>query len=384
MASVEKTKWYCEVCDKYFSSAAALRRHETTLGHKRKLEKQGTEKQKPAPFIQVLETPKLIPSPPVKKEPTVDKKDQQIELLLKAVAALSEKVSDLENRPPSPRVTSPFEMAEIKPKLKYSINQILSRKGTNMSSPDLFWKKFIISAYKYKGKVDVEIHSKYKNLQIAANLIISLFKYTDREKLPILVLDKKQGKIAYYETDDQTFITRADKRSRDNLKNYLEMYLVRSPGQFWYEDILKKMYREMPIELRDKMHYQSIDSNHLSFCDFYCLEGKKCDDVPGAWRETVYTGDTTKVLKRVNSELHKPTGGVFSLDDQQYRDFVEEYYNYIHDHEDFETFKKYKIGQNEDQMMSFYATEQQEAFSNILEDVQDKIFNLCDINDVLN
>ena len=59
MASAEKTNWYCEVCDKYFSSAAALKRHEKTLGHKRKVEKQGKKPE----LIQVLETPKLIDPP---------------------------------------------------------------------------------------------------------------------------------------------------------------------------------------------------------------------------------------------------------------------------------------------------------------------------------
>ena len=380
MASAEKTNWYCEVCDKYFSSAAALKRHEKTLGHKRKVEKQGKKPE----LIQVLETPKLI-DPPKKraeKQTPVDKKDRQIELLLQAVAKLSEKVDDLENRPPSPRVTSPFEMAEIKPKVRYNINQILCRKGTNMAVPDLFWKKFITSAYCWEGKVDDVITSKYKNLTIAANRLISLFKYTDREKLPILVLDKKAGKIAYYETDDKTFITRADKRSKAIFKTFLEMYLIRSPGQFWYEKTLKKMYREMPIEMRDKMYFQSCDDEHLSFCDFYCLEGKRCDDVPGAWRETVYTGDTTKILKRVNRELKKPTGGTFSLNDDEYREFVHEYYEYVHDHEDYDTFKKFKEGQSADQIVNFYATDNEE-FANILDDVHDKICDLCDINDVL-
>jgi len=381
MASVVKTDWYCEVCDKYFSSAAALRRHETTLGHKRKLEKVAYT---PAPFIQVLETPKLIPTPkvPVKKEPVIDRRDRQIELLLQAVSKLSEKVDSLENRPPSPRVTSPFEMADIKPKLKYSINQILCRKGTQMKSPDLFWKKFITSAYYYEGKVDEVIKSKYKNLTKAANLLISLFKYTDREKLPILVLDKKAGKIAYYETDDQTFIARADKRAQAMFKNFLEMYLIRSPGQFWYEKTLKKMYREMPIEMRDKMHYQSIDDDHLSFLDFYCVEGKRCDDVPGAWRETIYTGDDTKILKRANRVLKKPTGGTFSLTDDEYREFVEEYYEYIHNHEDFDTFKKFKDGQSADQIVNFYATDN-EDFAVVLDEVHDKVCDLADINDVL-
>ncbi len=91
----------------------------------------------------------------------------------------------------------------------------------------------------------------------------------------------------------------------------------------------------------------------------------------------------SKQLKKVNRELNKPTGGTFSLDEKEYREFVEEYYEYVHDHEDFETFIKYKEGQSADQIVNFFASENEE-FNHILDDVHDKILDLCDINDVLN
>ena len=93
--------------------------------------------------------------------------------------------------------------------------------------------------------------------------------------------------------------------------------------------------------------------------------------------------DGNKIILRQNRELKKPSGESFSLDGQDYYDFVEEYINFIHDHEDYETFKKYVQDRNDEEVVNMMATDN-EAFKEVLDDVFDKICDICDINKIIN
>ena len=375
----------CVVCDKTYKTEAGLNRHYKTASHKKKLDTMENNE------VILSDARAYADSLPKVKigDKVAASKDAQIASLLEMVKNLTEKVNTIEDKVPEPRVTSPFHMADVSyPKAKYSVNQILSRSGTKMKCPDFFWRKFISDGYFYEGKVETVIKTKWKNLNYGANLLISMFKSTHKEELPILVLNKKSGKIAYYETDDKSFITRTSIKGRTGFYNFLEIYLVRTSAQLWHEKKLRGIYRDLPIEIRDKMHYQSTERNHISFLNFYyhaanCNTNNKTNIDVGSYRQMIPDIDGNKIILRQNRELKKPSGEAFSLDGQDYYDFVEEYINFIHDHEDYETFKKYVQDRNDEEVVNMMATDN-EGFKEVLDDVFDKICDICDINKIIN
>ena len=86
------------------------------------------------------------------------------------------------------------------------------------------------------------------------------------------------------------------KKTNVQLYNCLDIYLSRSIGQLWYEPHLKEIYRTLPIEIRNKVHYRS-DDDRIGFLDFVCLENhlkkkvteKRCRHF-GCWNSKLFDG----------------------------------------------------------------------------------------------
>ena len=93
--------------------------------------------------------------------------------------------------------------------------------------------------------------------------------------MPIIVLNNDRGKnkkICYFTKEDK-FETKTNVAKKENIDLYsrIDMYIFKSFSQLWYEDKLKEIYRDMPIEVRNKIHYQTTDENKISFLCFWIL-----------------------------------------------------------------------------------------------------------------
>ena len=368
---MEKEKFYCEYCEVDFGGRKyGFQKHLKTKKHLRNVER-----------AQKAKT--CVPCP----SPSGDNKDEQITALVELVKNLQQNITELQNKTPPPTSHAPFELAQIPVgKKKYSIERILNRKDTPITYPREKWKPFIMKAYYYEcDDVETIITNRFSCLTKAANLLIQKFKDCDKEDLPILVLNKRGGlnnKIAYYESSNGIFTTRTNiEKKRDiQLWRLLEVYLAKSMGQWWDEKKLKEIYREMPIEIRDKMFYKTTEDNKLSFLDFWC-ECRPCDHCIGCYKDVLYREGLHKVYKFKDRELVSPQGQTFSLHGDEFKDFVEDYLNAIREHEHFEVFINYQREAliNQDLWLSTC-----EDLDLVCDRLFDAVCELCNVNTILN
>jgi hypothetical protein len=229
---------------------------------------------------------------------------------------------------------NPYSFTTIIKNKLYTQDEMIQRTHPNILKPKEDWLKFIFNGYKWKSR-ETHITCEYKPHQIAANLLLTKFLNTPQELLPIIVLNNDRGKnkkICYY-TKEGKFDVKTNVAKTENIDLYrrLDMYIFKAFSQTWYEDKLKEIYRDMPIEIRNKIHYHTTDDNKLSFLDFKCC----CNDNShrGCYREMIVDDDRCQIWRYKNQELINVDGGTFRLGEDEYVDFVSEYVNAIEDHE---------------------------------------------------
>ena len=183
------------------------------------------------------------------------------ELLMDMVNSLKQQVANLTGSSPVEKIrtsTEPLSFTNIIKNKLYTAEQMIDRENTDILHPKKSWTSFISSAYKHNNRENF-ITCEYEPLQTAANLLITKFMTTPQELLPIIVLNNSRGrakKIAYY-TDGSKFKIKTDiiKKESIELFNRIDVYLFKSFAQFWLEDKLKDIYRTLPIEIKNKMHF---------------------------------------------------------------------------------------------------------------------------------
>ena len=275
----------------------------------------------------------------VKKQSDMSPTDYLVDM----VNTLKQQISDLSNGGAAKRTTSPYDWNNIIQNKLYTIDQIIERKNTNLLLPKTSWSKFISSSAKHNNKQKY-ISTKYLPLETAANLLISKFYDTPQELLPIVVLNNEKGKnkkIAYYESGTHFNIKTDIKKSR-NVELYarIDMFLCQSFSQPWLEEKLKEIYRSLPIEIRHKMHYSSVNPDNISFLDFNCTCTNnihtKC------YRDLIYEDEMNKVWRYKNRELKNIDGGIFKLSDDEYQEFVQDFVDHIENHDYGYVYNEYR------------------------------------------
>jgi hypothetical protein len=319
---------------------------------------------------------------PVKRK--VAEKDDLMGLL----KILTDKIERLENKTPRPR-TTPFEDISAPVKIQtetYPLEKILSRKNTNIPYPEELWKKFITSAYHYKTNEKHLEMSSAPYMERACNQLIQKFKDCKKEELPILIINKAIGsskKIAYYDSNDGSFTVKSDIQKKGNVElySYLDRYLTQSLGLKWYEPTIKQMYREAPIDIKNKMQYSRGNDNIISFKHFYCLGGSKCGEHINCYRDVLFHDERSnmKVYKYLNRNLKNIDGGNYTLDDEGYEELVTDYIEYMINHEHFDIYEKYRAEEKD----IYYSTEVQEKQQIILEQLYSTICSICNINSII-
>lgn len=263
---------------------------------------------------------------------------------------------------------------------KYSIEDILSRKNTDIRLPKQTWKKFINSAYTYDGEVEKLITCNEKHIEKAANLLLAKLMNTDKEELPILIVNKSSGankRIAYYEGDpDFTVRTGVSKKDNVQLFNALDIYLSRSIGLLWYEPHLREIYRTLPIEIRNKIWFRCSDDAKISFLNFHCVP--KCRHI-ACWNATHFSDHKYTYWKYKNKELDNIDGGKFTLNDEDYLQFRSEFGEHVMNHEYYNTYLKFRNEQKE-----YYFSEEICAMQDtVLEELFIQVCRICNINTIL-
>tara|TARA_R110001632_G_scaffold6415_2_gene26308 strand:+ start:574 stop:1521 length:948 start_codon:yes stop_codon:yes gene_type:complete len=263
---------------------------------------------------------------------------------------------------------------------KYSIEDILSRKNTEIKLPKQTWKKFINSAYTYDGEVEKLITCNEKHIEKAANLLLAKLMNTEKEELPILIVNKSSGankRIAYYEGDaDFTVRTGVSKKDNVQLFNALDIYLSRSIGLLWYEPHLREIYRTLPIEIRNKVWYRCSDDAKISFLNFHCVP--KCRHI-ACWNATHFSDHKYTYWKYKNKELDNIDGGKFTLNDEDYLEFRSEFGEHVMNHEYYNTYLKFRNEQKE-----YYFSEEICAMQDsVLEELFIQVCRICNINTIL-
>ncbi len=263
---------------------------------------------------------------------------------------------------------------------KYSIEDILSRKNTDIRLPKQTWKKFINSAYTYDGEVEKLITCNEKHIEKAANLLLAKLMNTEKEELPILIVNKSSGankRIAYYEGDaDFTVRTGVSKKDNVQLFNALDIYLSRSIGLLWYEPHLREIYRTLPIEIRNKIWFRCSDDAKISFLNFHCVP--KCRHI-ACWNATHFSDHKYTYWKYKNKELDNIDGGKFTLNDEDYLQFRSEFGEHVMNHEYYNTYLKFRNEQKE-----YYFSEEICAMQDtVLEELFIQVCRICNINTIL-
>jgi len=264
---------------------------------------------------------------------------------------------------------------------KYSIEDIINRKDTDIRLPKQTWKKFINNAYHYDGPEEKLISCGEKHIERAANLLIAKLNNTPKEELPILLVNRASGankRIAYYEGDPE-FTVRTGVSKKDNVQlfNALDIYLSRSIGLLWYEPKLREIYRTLPIEIRNKIWFRSMDSDKISFLDFFCVQ-KECRHL-ACWSSTHYTDHKYTYYKYKNKQLQNVDGGKFVLDDDTYLEFRSDYAEHVINHEHYDTFVKFRKEQKD----CYFSTEMCEIQNSVLEELFIQVCRICNINTIL-
>ena len=199
--------------------------------------------------------------------------------LLELVKQLSAQVQSLQNDntvipdTKQRQENNPYSFTMIIKNNLFTQDEMIQRTNPNILKPKENWLKFIFNAYGWKSR-ETHIKCEYEPHQTAANLLLTKFYNTPQELLPIIVLNNDRGKnkkICYYTKEDK-FETKTNVSKKENidLYNRIDMYIFKAFSQLWYEDKLKEIYRDMPIEIRNKIHYQATDDNKISFLDFKC------------------------------------------------------------------------------------------------------------------
>ena len=367
------TKWECKVCDKQFDRKANYDRHCKTKYHNSRVER----------------------NKPVQAQSPPPQPDQTNAALLELVKQLQNEISELKNKPVSPTQHSPFRLAPV-PGKKYTINQILSRKDTDIPVPDEKWKTYLNTAYYCKHEA-THISSYCKHLEKAANLLLGKIENTAPEKLPMLVVNKKAGvekKLAYYE-GDPSFILRSGvtKKQSVQLYNCLDIYLSRSVGQLWFEPYLKEIYRTLPIEIRNKVHYRG-DDNRIGFLDFMCIDyplhkraktdtqDKKCKHY-GCWNAKLFDSfdapKDTIYWKWRNRDLINVDDNKFRFNDEEFNKFRSKFADHVLNHEHYEYYVTYR----QNQFNCYFSTETCEEQERVLEELYIQVCRLCNVNEIL-
>lgn len=363
-------EWKCEYCDKTFERKQNYDRHCKTKYHLRRVSRE-----------------KSVPESSPSSKPET-KNDVNLELLT-MIKQLQSEIKELKERPVSPQHHSPFSMAPV-PNKKYNVNDILSRQGTMLSVPEEKWKTFINTAYYSKCESTI-IECSSPHIQKAANLLLGKIENTKPEQLPILIVNKKSGsekKVAYYE-GGYNFILRSGitKKTNVQLYNALDIYLSRSVGQLWYEPKLKEIYRTLPIEVRNKIHYRGGD-NKIGFLDFLCLEKKEksqktnCNHY-GCWNAKLFDGysnHTEEVFwKWRNRQLINVDNGKFTLDDERFCELRNEFANHVMNHEYYDDYVAFR----QNQVDCFFSTETSAIQADVLEELFIQVCRLCNVNEIL-
>lgn len=294
--------------------------------------------------------------------------------LLGMVSDLKKQISELSGGAPAQRTSTPLSWNNIIENKLYTVDAILERKNTNLLLPELSWFKFISASSRHTNNQKY-ISANYSPLETAANLLISKFYDTPQELLPIIVLNNEKGRnkrIAYYEKGT-SFITKTDIKKRRNVELYarIDMFLCQSFTQPWLEEKLKKIYRSLPIELRNKIHFSSSNPNNISFLDFNCSCTNnihtKC------YRDLIYEDDINRVWRYKNRELKNVDGGTFKLNDEEYQDFVQDFVDHIENHDYGYIYTEYR--ENRD-IVSF-EKEAEEARYAVVDQVYNMITQRC-------
>ena len=275
----------------------------------------------------------------------------------------------------------PFSLISNPKDNKYSIDNILKRENTDLPMPKENWKKFINTAYTYDGDTIKLITCSEKHIEKAANLLLAKLMNTRKELLPLLVINKSGGankRIAYYE-GEPNFTIRTGVSKKDNIQlfNQLDIYLSRSVGMLWYEPKLREIYRSLPIEIRNKIWYRCGDDDKLSFLDFFCVE-KNCRHM-GCWNSHHYSDGKTVYWKYKNKELVNVDGGKFTLNDDDYLEFRREFGEHVMDHENYDTYIKFRNEQKE----CYFSSEMCEIQDNVLEELFIQVSRICNVNTIL-
>ncbi len=308
-----------------------------------------------------------------RKQTTMKAEMTPTDYLMAMVKTLTQQVQDLSGGSAGVVVKresdKPLSFNEIIRKKLYTQEQVIDRKNTDMLLPSKSWTRFLTSAYKYNRKQKIISYS-YKPIEIAANLLLTKFYETPQELLPIIVLNNSSGRkknIAYY-YGDSIFNVRTDIVKRRNIDLYsrIDMYLYKAFAQPWLEDKLKEIYRSLPIEIKNKVHYHSIDDNNISFLDFKCT----CSDNMHSkcYRDLLFDEEDLKVYRYKNRELKNIDGGTFTLNDNEFVEFVQEFIDHIENHDYGYVYNEYR--ENRD-LMSFDTASEECRY-----EIVDEVFNL--------
>jgi len=343
----------CNICSRNFGeNRIKYEYHLTTSQHKRKAEKCNVKLEENTNTAQLLELVKQLTA--------------QVQVLQA-------------NNNPAPVATvrptkEPLSFTHIIKNKIFTIDEMLQRSNPELLKPDTTWIKFIFNAYKYKSR-ETHITCEYKPHEIAANLLLTKFYQTPQELLPIIVLNNDRGKnkkICYYSTGGKFDVkTNISKKENIDLYNRIDMYIFKSFCQSWEESKLRDIYRDLPIELKNKIHFQTSDENKLSFLDFKCC----CTDTShrGCYREMIIDDDRCKLWRYKDHELINIDGGKFTLTDDDYFDFVSEYVNAIEDHEYAHVYNDFR----EQKELARFDEEAEKQRYRIVDEVYELILEKC-------
>ncbi len=398
------SEWKCITCDKIFDRKANYDRHCKTKYHIRRVEKNAkvrcSTKIEKTPEVQDLtfhnskenaKTAKGVAATLPSQNTEVQDLSLHNATLLDMIKKLQSELNELKQRPASPQQHSPISLAPV-PNKKYTINQLLCRKDTGISLPTQKWKTFLNTAYYSEHEAGI-IECSAKHIEKAANLLLGKLQNTEPDQLPIIVLNKKSGvekKVAYYEGDDD-FIIRSGitKKTNVQLYNCLDVYLSRSVGQLWYEPHLKEIYRTLPIEIRNKVHYRG-DEQRIGFLDFMCLEkpakkksnDKKCRHF-GCWNSKLYDGYADSMhhvfWKWKNRDLINVDGGTFKLNDEDFNEFRSDFAEHVMNHEYYQDYLDYRNNQQN----CYFSTEVCAVQEDVLEELFIQVCILCNVNEII-
>lgn len=296
-------EYSCETCNRDFKeNRIKYEYHLTTSGHKRNISQ---------------------------------KENTPTNMLLDMVKTLKQQVQSLTsgNSNVSKRENKPLSFNTITKHNLYSKEQIINRKNTDLMNPSEKWNRFIFNAYEYQNE-EKFVSCGYSPLEKAANLLITKFYKTPQELLPIVVLNNTVGrkkKIAYY--DGEKFTVKSDILKKESLDLYtrIDMYLFKSFAQIWLDTKLREIYRTLPIEIRNKVHYRETADNKISFLDFKCC----CvgSNHVGCYKDILYKDGHYEILKYKDRDLKNVDGKLFKLSGNEFIEFVEEFVNHINDHD---------------------------------------------------